>query len=359
MMDWTYPARAGDAGIFEIGRRIAEQLGRMPDATNFTYDAREMLRITRRVERASKGGRLFSGFQVAKKYDLEEKLYSELAEAGTEVVVYGTGQPSIDIQGVEWRELEADTRKLENQWFLISDAPEAIAFVSWETSDPATFGVGGAATEGKRFVGFVSDDPDVVSELVRALTSVKGLPPQQKAEPEARKLSDRATGIAADVANVSAPKVDAGPGAVLVTVGRHDTKAALRTAMAIAKSEGRELVIVDRSSEGLFSSTYAATRADDELRPKPDALFDASVARREGRGETADALDAAESLGVKAGGWFANAAGADGLRTAVRQFKGALLVVPGATKEPGIGERLRGMTIANLEKLGIPVVVAA
>ena len=59
-MDWTYPAGAGDSGIFEIGRRLSEALGRAPDATRFTYDPRAMLRTTRDIERASTGGRRWS-----------------------------------------------------------------------------------------------------------------------------------------------------------------------------------------------------------------------------------------------------------------------------------------------------------
>ncbi len=63
-MVWTYPVGAGDSGIFEIGRRLAEALGRAPDATRFTYDPRAMLRTTRDIERASTGGRLPVGFQA-------------------------------------------------------------------------------------------------------------------------------------------------------------------------------------------------------------------------------------------------------------------------------------------------------
>jgi hypothetical protein len=35
MMDWTYPETNEKAGIFEIGRRLAEELGRAPDVTRF------------------------------------------------------------------------------------------------------------------------------------------------------------------------------------------------------------------------------------------------------------------------------------------------------------------------------------
>ena len=37
MMDWTYPETNDEAGIFEIGRRLAEELGRAPDVTRFIW----------------------------------------------------------------------------------------------------------------------------------------------------------------------------------------------------------------------------------------------------------------------------------------------------------------------------------
>ena len=82
-MDWTYPRGAGPEGIFEIGRRLAEHIGRFPDATTFTNDAREMLRITRRVESIASGGRLFVGFQNAQKLQRERERYEALVAAGT------------------------------------------------------------------------------------------------------------------------------------------------------------------------------------------------------------------------------------------------------------------------------------
>jgi len=48
-MDWTFPQDAGEPGMFEIGRRLAEHIGRLPDATRFTYDPRDMLRVTREI----------------------------------------------------------------------------------------------------------------------------------------------------------------------------------------------------------------------------------------------------------------------------------------------------------------------
>ena len=91
-MDWDYPQGAGPEGIFEIGRRLVEHIGRIPDATTFTNDAREMLRLTRRVEAEARGGRLFVGFQNARKLELERARYESLVAAGTQVIAFGEGQ---------------------------------------------------------------------------------------------------------------------------------------------------------------------------------------------------------------------------------------------------------------------------
>ena len=386
-MDWTYPVGAGEEGLYEIGRRLAERLGRFPDATAFVHDPREMLRVTRRVEATAKTGTLLAGFQTSKKFDVEATRYLELVAANTQVTVYGTARPMVHSPGVDYRQLRPHTRRLENQWFLVSDAPLPIAFISWELGDPGTFGVGGAAAEGKLFVGFISEDPEVVAELVRALTSVSGLGAGELDGYRVRREESKALGAktaAAPVATASrvpanepAPKVDrmaesviaavgeltplatgAARGAVVVPVGRGDSGAALHLAIAVAKAEDRALVLVERSGEGLFSRPYGDLRGDDDLRPRKDELFDAALARREGRGATASAIDAASSLGVSAGGWFPTAAGGDGLRAALQKFNGALLVVPSEIRRPSIGERIRGMTIDKLQQLGVPVLVA-
>jgi hypothetical protein len=142
-----------------------------------------------------------------------------------------------------------------------------------------------------------------------------------------------------------------------VPVGRGNDDA-LPLAIAIASSEKRPLVIVDRSAEGLFGSPYGDMRGDDADRPDKDLLFGLALARREGRSETAAGLGVAETLGVDAGGWFPTAAGGEGLGEAIRRFAGAVLVVPAAVRRPTFAERLRGMTADRLAGLGVAVVVA-
>ena len=206
-----------------------------------------------------------------------------------------------------------------------------------------------------------SDDRGVVDALVQALSHISGVvppqPPSELAVPEP-KLDPRATATIAAVGELVPPLSGASSGAVVVPVGRGDSDGALRLGIAIARAERRDLVLVDRSAESLFASKYIDMRGEDDLRPRKDALFGAMIARREGRVETANAIEAAKALGVNAGGWFPTATGSNGLHAALSQFKGALLVVPASTKNPGIGERIRGMSLASLERLGVPVIVA-
>ena len=356
-MDWVYPAGAGDSGIFEIGRRLAEALGRAPDATRFTYDPRAMLRTTREIERAAAGGRLLVGFQKAPKFEVEVERYRALLEAGTQVIAWAAGSPADGrrLDDLDYRPLPDDARRLENQWFLVTDAPEPLSFVSYELGDAATFGIGGAASPGKRFVGFVSDDADVAALLIRFLLPIEARTPL----PEPVLPSAAAVELvgASDVL-LDDPSSGAGAGAVVVAVGRGADRPAFITALAIARREGRALVIVDRSAEG-FGSPYHDLRGDDADRPAPDRLFDISVARREGRGALISYLEAATAAGVVAGGWFPTLSGAEGLAEAGRRFGGAIMVLPSDVIRPSLAERLRGMAADRLGPvIGLPIVVA-
>jgi len=356
MMDWTYPETNDEAGIFEIGRRLAIELGRAPDVTRFIYDSREMLLATREIERGAKGGRLLTGFQTAAKLEHEIARYEALMAAGTRITVLATGAKPSDprLEPLDYRELQHSTRELPNQWVLASDDPDQLAFVSYEIGDPALFGVGGAAAAGKRFVGFVSDDPGVVALLITALDGVPR--PIPKAAPPAP--SPTTTSLIADVDKMAAPDVQAGPGAVVIAVGRNDDRRAFLTGAAIAKRDGRSIVLVDRSSEG-FTDPYMDLRGDDVNRPSPNRLFNEDIARREGRGLLVNFLEAARLLGLEAGGWFPVKAGADGLAEAARRFGGSIFVLPPEAAKPGLAERLRGMALDKLAaQLGAPVLVA-
>jgi hypothetical protein len=357
-MNWTYPEVSDEAGIFEIGRRLAASLGRVPEVTRFEYDPREMLKMTRQIERAARGGRLLTGFQTAAKLEAEIVRYGSLLKAGTSVTVFATGAKPEDprLKGLKYRELEPSTRELANQWFLVTDGPESLAFVSYEIGSEKLFGKGGAATKGKRFVGFITDDKGVVKLLIKALTQA----PVRQSAPKApaSRTSAAARALAASISRAKSAGPKLRSGSVIVAVGRGADRGAFLRGASIARSMKRTLVLVDRSAEG-FSSPYGDMRGDDASKPQPTRLFDESVAQREGRGVLADYLEAARFAQIEAGGWFPTKSGGEGLRVAVETFKGAVVVVTSESTKPGLAERLRGMSAADLRKsLGCEVIVA-
>ena len=360
-MDWSYPEGAGPEGVYELGRRLATQIGRIPNATSFTNDAREMLRITRRVESVARGGRLFVGFQNAAKLELERGRYQGLVADGTDIVAFGEGNLKAPIAGMEYRGLSPHRRRLANNWFLVTDAPERVGFVSWEIGQESVFGQGGAATPGKAFVGFITDDPLVVNELTRVIETWARPTParEERSSPtDPSRLDARSQALVDSIEARRVGATGATPGSVVLVTRADDDDAATTMAVAIARSEQRRLVVVDRSAESIFGTPYSDLRGDDDFRPRPDRLFDAAVAVREGRARTARTITAATSLGVSAGGWFPTRAGSDGVAEAVRRFDGSIIVLPDSVRRPSVAERIRGMTLETLERIGVPVVVA-
>lgn len=179
-MDWTYAStQAGNrsGGIGEIAERLMRETNdRRLTGTRFTYDFREMLRATREIEASvAAGGDLWVGFQNAGKMELEASRYARITSAGTKVVAFGTGVPTLaGTVMMRWVTLEPSTDRVENQWFLVSTDPEPIAFVSWEVSDPDRFGKGGISAPDKQFVGFVTDERRVIESLIEHLADVAG-----------------------------------------------------------------------------------------------------------------------------------------------------------------------------------------
>lgn len=179
-MDWRrHPTEDPNDpdGLDALLRRVQRDLGGPPlKGTVFLHDAREMLRSTREIEAAARGagGALFVGFQTARKLDAERAVYRDLVERGTRVVAFGVGAPQDPPAGLEWTGLDEDRTALENQWYCVMRDPEPLAFVGFETSPETLYSRGDAGDEGKRWKGFVSDDPRLVDALVAHLTAVAG-----------------------------------------------------------------------------------------------------------------------------------------------------------------------------------------
>lgn len=156
------------AGVLDLLRRAQQELGGGPlTGTRLLYRVAEMLAATREIEAAVRGHdtALLVGFQRAGKLDGEAATYRRLVAAGVRVTAFGTGEPRQQT-GVRWVRLPEDQAALQNQWLLVAERPEPIAFVGFETSDPQWFGRAGIAGGARSFTGFVSGD----RRLVRAIT---------------------------------------------------------------------------------------------------------------------------------------------------------------------------------------------
>jgi hypothetical protein len=142
-------------------------------STRLLYHARDMLAATREIEAAVRGAdtTLFVGFQRAEKLDGEARTYRSLVAAGVRVTAFGTGEPG-DLPGLDWVRLPEDQAAIQNQWLLVSEQPEPIAFVGFETSDPERFGRAGAGDGSRTFTGFVTGDRRLVRAVAEHLEIV-------------------------------------------------------------------------------------------------------------------------------------------------------------------------------------------
>jgi hypothetical protein len=156
------------AGVLDLLRRAERELGGGGPltGTRFLYHVPDMLAATREIEAAVRGHdtALLVGFQRAGKLVSEAATYRDLVAAGVRVTAFGTGEPG-QPTGVTWVRLPEDQAALQNQWLLVTEQPEPIAFVGFETSEPDRFGRAAVADPARTFTGFVTAD----RRLVRAI----------------------------------------------------------------------------------------------------------------------------------------------------------------------------------------------
>ena len=178
-VDWHRLGDAGDeagrrAGVLDLLRRAQRELSGGPlTGTRFLYRVRDMLAATREIEAAVRGHdtTLYVGFQRADRLLGEAATYRDLVAAGTRVTAFGTGDPDRPT-GVRWVRLPEDQAALQNQWLLVTERPEPIAFVGFETSEPAHFGRAEVSHPGRTFTGFVTGDRRLVRAIAEHLEAI-------------------------------------------------------------------------------------------------------------------------------------------------------------------------------------------
>jgi hypothetical protein len=87
------------------------------------------------------------------------------------VTAFGTGEPG-DLPGLDWVPVPEDHAAIQNQWLLVTEQPEPIAFVGFETSDPTRFGLAGVTSGSRTFTGFVTGDRRLVRAIAEHLEAV-------------------------------------------------------------------------------------------------------------------------------------------------------------------------------------------
>ena len=318
----------------------------------FLYNAREMLDVSREIERgigeSAQGADLYVGFQNADKFEAELPRYRSLKAAGAEVYAFGEGEaPSgSDDAATQWTSLAQDHLLLENQWYLVAMRPSPVAFVGWETSDAALWGRHGATHLDKSFIGFVSDDFRAVQGIIEHLDDVRTA--TRRDIPTAT-----ATATATDFDSLARVVSELGLKNILVFADdgkRAFLERSLDTVQASPASAALDVYVYDLASASYLVDPY---KWEDDRRPLTSDYVERvlnrsylaeTVRRLAGSAKSARAL-LAPGIGFRQlGGWVE------------KQLFDAVLV-PAEFGKPGFLDRIGGFTTNELRRLGVTTIV--
>jgi hypothetical protein len=331
-VDWHRGPGSGQdaaAGVAELLARAQQELGGPLLGARFLYDARQMLAATREIERAASapGTTLYVGFQRADKLDGQDR---NLTGQGVQVIAFGTGTPT-EAPEVRWVRRPEDHGALANQWFLVTEAPEPLALVGFETSPSDRIGQGGAADPSRTWAGFVTDDRRLVGAIASHLHGLadRQAPPAPDGQGRARStLLLVATDDGTDPA---------------YTMCR-------RAGLEVARREGAAVVLYDRSSESYLVDPYESGPwtsqnhgpAGDRPLAIPDLL-------RLGRRYLAEQVAEGRALGLEVGAWLARGTGPAALAAACERLGVDRVVLPDQLARPSLRDRVLGRTLAGFQ----------
>jgi hypothetical protein len=178
-MNWEQYLAALHRGGPELAALVDEAQGsagsRALTTTRLLHDPEEMTRLARRIEDACEGRSttLFTGIRAAEHLGPERRArFGRLAAGGVRTVLYGVGTPEDLPAGVVWVPVQPRSTALENQAFVVAEAPEPVALMSFAipARTPAT---GAEDTDpGQGYAAFASRDPRLVEAVVRILRTV-------------------------------------------------------------------------------------------------------------------------------------------------------------------------------------------
>jgi len=334
-VDWyRRPGKGEDAtsGVAELLARAQQELGGPLLGAKFLYDARQMFAATREIERAvsEPGTTLYVGFQRAEKLDGEARIYRDLTSQGVEVIAFGTGAPA-EVSQVRWVRLPEDHDALANQWFLVTETPEPIAFVGFETSPPDRIGEGGATDPSRTWAGFVTDDPRLVGAIAGYLQGV----------------SDREAPPALDGHEVARSTM-----LLVATDDGVDPAYAVcrRAGLEVARREGAAVVLYDRSSESYLVDPYeSGPWTSQNHGPAGKTLLNPNELVRLGRRYLVDQVAEGRTLGLQVGAWLARGTGPAAMADACERLQVQQAILPAKLGRPSLRDRVLGRTLADFQ----------
>ena len=334
-MDWHRGPGTGEkaaAGVAQLLARAQQELGGPLLGARFLYDARQMFAATREIERAvsAPGTTLYVGFQRAEKLDGEAPIYRNLTGQGVQVIAFGTGIPT-EVPEVRWVRLPEDHGALANQWFLVTQTPEPIAFVGFETSPSDRIGQGGATDPSRTWAGFVTDDPRLVAAIASHLQA----------------LADQRAPSARD-APVTAPST------MLLVATDDGTDPAYavcrRAGLEVARREGATVILYDRSSESYLVDPYEyGPWTSQNHGPAGDRPLDIPELLRLGRRYLAEQVTEGRALGLQVGAWLARGTGPAAMAAACERLQVDRVVLPDKLARPSLRDRVLGRTLADFQ----------
>jgi hypothetical protein len=232
---------------------------------------------------------------------------------------------------VRWVRLPEDHGALANQWFLVTETPEPIAFVGFETSPSDRIGVGGATEPSRTWAGFVTDDPRLVGAIASYLRGV--------ADREAPPVPD---------GQVPAPST------MLLVATDDETDPAYavcrRAGLELARREGATVVLYDRSSESYLVDPYeSGPWTSQNHGPAGDRPLDLPELLRLGRRYLADQVTEGRALGLEVGAWLARGTGPAAMAAACQCLGVDRVVLPDKLAHPSLRDRVLGRTLAAFQ----------
>ena len=371
--DLSHPVKSGVIRFIERMERDLRNGGTPIEGFQFLNSPLEMLRFSREIEEEvlahPEEADLYVGFQNTEKLLGEQLRYRHVLQAGVRIVGFGEGDAPefLADTAAEWVSLPRDHYLLLNQWFLISTAPDPIAFVGWETSPEDRFGLGGVTAAGKSFEGFVTADPRVVTALVEYLNEVREGHRNQEAGLD-QLACELPAGLAFEMEDDAVPvmmgrdhsglRLAEPPKRILAITDLHGSAEfnALRgwaTELAIANAS--QLVLFEMSA-----ASYLVTPYPEEHRKQWQRILNWRDLLPLGRAPLARQLARIQARGVEAGAILPTTHGFKHLAQWVQQENIDLILLPTSLVRPGLLARLRGYSLSSLlEQTNCRVLVVA